>query len=537
MDPSADRHAEEMSSVRGLVAARSRESPDGTFLEGARDDRVLTWAGLAEVTAAWRARLDALGLPSGARVSLRVADPLRFAAAFLGVLAAGRVVAPLSPDPGPAALARHLDTVRPAAVLSPAPGAPGVAASPLADDLGGAWATVDRREDPDDPAGPDSADSAGGAGGAGGADSATPRLDGAGLVLASSGTTGPPKLVELTEAQLLHTAAGIAGHHRFTPADRGFNPLALFHVNAEVVGLLTALVAGSQLVLDDRFHRTGFWPLLAQRRITWLNGVPAILAILAQEPPVPRPTGLRFARSASAPLPAATLLAFEAATGVGVVETYGMTEAGSQITANPVDGGRRPGSVGRPVGVELEVVDDAGVPVAGDLVGRVRIRGAGVITDYASPAGRERIGADGWLDTGDLGRTDADGFLHLAGRGDDIINRGGEKFFPAEVEDVLREDPDVLDAVVVGWPDPVLGAVPVAAVVARAGLDEAAVTALRARLRIAALDRLDRPRRPARTHVVDRLPAGVNGKVSRRAVREDLAARFGDDPVGRGERG
>lgn len=506
--------------VAELVALRAAQTPTGIFLESARDDRVVDWATTASAVDAWGVRLEAAGLPVGGRVSLRVADPLRFATAFLGILAAGRVVAPCAPDPAPGDLARHLRTVEPLAVIHAAtPAGPARDPDPIAD-LGGSWAVLDDRPRPTPPAvGP----------------------QGGGLILASSGTTGPPKLVQLSEAQLLHTAASIAAQHRFTPADRGFNPLTLFHINAEVVGVLTALVAGSQLVLDDRFHRTGFWKLLADRQVTWLNAVPAILAILSQDPPEPPPpASLRFARSASAPLPVATLRAFEQATGIGVVETYGMTEAGSQITANPVDGGRRPGSVGLPVGVELQVVDNAGEQVEVGAVGRVRIRGAGVVTRYAGEVGNERISADGWLDTGDLGRIDEDGFLYLAGRDDDIINRGGEKFFPGDIEEYLAEDPDVTAVVVVGWPDPVLGSVPVAAVVLRPGVDTAGGQATVDRLRLLAREGLERTRRPTAYHLLDRLPSGVNGKISRRAVREQLSAHLdgspaagGDGPAGR----
>jgi acyl-CoA synthetase (AMP-forming)/AMP-acid ligase II len=130
-------------------------------------------------------------------------------------------------------------------------------------------------------------------------------------------------------------------------------PLPLFHINAQVVALLATLVAGGTLVLDRRFHRTGFWQLLEQRRITWVNAVPAILSILALDNLPEIPPRLRFIRSASAPLPAATRDRVAAGSGVAVVESYGMTEAASQITATPLRGGHPPGSVGRPAGVEL----------------------------------------------------------------------------------------------------------------------------------------------------------------------------------------
>ena len=154
------------------------------------------------------------------------------------------------------------------------------------------------------------------------------------MLLLTSGSTGTPKAVELTEAQCLHVAGAVAAHHRLTRTDRGFCPLPLFHVNAQVVGLLATLVAGGELVLDRRFRRTGFWALLAERDVTWVNAAPAIVTILARaaEDPVV-PAGLRFVRSASAALPPPVRDLFVARTGLPVVESYGMTEAASQITA------------------------------------------------------------------------------------------------------------------------------------------------------------------------------------------------------------
>jgi acyl-CoA synthetase (AMP-forming)/AMP-acid ligase II len=264
---------------------------------------------------------------------------------------------------------------------------------------------------------------------------------------------------------------------------------------------------------------------------TWLNAVPAILAVLAAtDPEHPVPARLRFARSASAPLPPAVRRAFEERTGLPVVETYGMTEAGSQIAAGTL-GAAVPGSVGRPVGVELRVVADDGTPAAVDAPGRVQIRGAGVITRYAggpAAAGQEMLTADGWLETGDVGRVAADGSLFLLGRRDDVINRGGEKIFPGEVEDVLLGTGVLRQAVVVGLPDPVLGRVPVAVVVPRdpcALADDGARQALVATLEAAAERALERVRRPARFYVLAAVPgssAGGLGKVSRRRVAEAL---------------
>ena len=165
-------------------------------------------------------------------------------------------------------------------------------------------------------------------------------------MITSSGTTGAPKVVPLGEQQLVATAESIAAHHRLERWDRGYSPLPLFHINALVVGVLSTVVSGGSLIVDRRFSARDFWSKIGEHGATWLNFVPGPLAVLAGAAP---PTEgqrrrVRFARSASAPLPPAVLRRFEATCGVSVLETYGMTETASQIAANPLDpAGRRVG--------------------------------------------------------------------------------------------------------------------------------------------------------------------------------------------------
>jgi acyl-CoA synthetase (AMP-forming)/AMP-acid ligase II len=322
----------------------------------------------------------------------------------------------------------------------------------------------------------------------------------------------------------------VAAHHGLTPDDRGFNSLPLFHINAEVVGLLANLVAGSCLVLDNRFHRTNFWRVMDERKISWINAVPAIISRLADPADDETiPAGIRFIRSASAPLPAATAMRFEANTGIPVVETYGMTEAASQITANPVDGVRKPGSVGRPVGVELRIVEDEASVAESDTpatlgTGHVEIRGPSVITAYGGGLHGDRFDADGWLRTGDLGHFDADGYLYLDARVDDVINRGGEKVFPREIEEMILLDPDIASAVVVAAEDHELGQVPEAFLVVQdvAGeADVATAAAVAARVREHLETALVKAKRPVALTVVEAMPAGATGKVRRRALHGD----------------
>jgi acyl-CoA synthetase (AMP-forming)/AMP-acid ligase II len=303
----------------------------------------------------------------------------------------------------------------------------------------------------------------------------------------------------------------------------------LFHVNAQVVGILSTLVAGASLVVEDRFRRSEFWATAEELAVTWLNLVPAILGLLGNEPPPGRAVtdGVRFARSASAPLPGAVRERFEETAGIGVLETYGMTEAASQIAANPMcEAERRPDSVGRPVGVSVRIVADDGHEASTDEIGSLEICGPDVIEFYLGP-GRSRLAARnaaGWLPTGDLGRRDADGYLYLSGRSDDVINRGGEKTYPREVEDVLLRDPRVASAVVIGRPHALLGAEVIAFVEPCQHLDETGAETLSDELLAECGRSLSRHKRPSSLFVVDSLPTGPTGKVVRRRLQTAATA-------------
>ncbi len=486
--------------LRELITERAGGSGEHPFLEDARSDRTLTYGGLDAAVSAWSATFDAIGVgPSGA-VLVDVGDPLSFAVVQLSALASGRRAVPV-------------DTGQP--VSEPAR---------LGALIGGASIVVsDRALDRDllgtPSCGIDATTFLPSAVRDGDVPSASPDAPGEGsVVLFTSGSTGTPKGVELPESQLLFVARAVARHNCLSDQDRGFNSLPLFHVNAEVVGLLATLVAGATLVLDRRFRRTGFWDLLAERRITWLNAVPAILAVLSKTGPLAFPAGLRFVRSASAPLPEPV----RAALGdVPLVVSWGMTEGASQITATPLGAPTRPGSVGVPVGSEVQVRgEDGRVLPAGEL-GALWVRGPGIVRRYLFGRVPERFDADGWLSTGDLGSVSPDGWVSLAGRSDDVINRGGEKVYPAEVEDVLLGDPRVLEAVVVGRPHDVLGSVPVAYVIPQPGDEDDSDLAVDLTARAEA--HLTRFRRPVEIIVVADLPRAPTGKVQRAELRNDLS--------------
>ncbi|HUY42268.1 MAG TPA: AMP-binding protein [Acidimicrobiales bacterium] len=479
---------------------RNFDQPDAEYLIDARSARVIRYGDLAPALAQRRAQFDAWGLRPGDRVGLLFVEPISFVQWFLAGLHAGLWVAPL--DPTAAASSSQVIDHR-AHALSLA-----VVISDHAEPREGStrWlvATNTLRE-----GGPLSAEAPGG-----------------GVLLASSGTTGAPKVMALSKKQLLTNARLIAENHEFTRSDRGFNPLPLWHINAEVVGVLASLYAGSALVLDDRFHRTGFWKVVDDLQATWINAVPAIISHLAAlqegERAAPR---LRFVRSASAPLSPLLMREFELTTGVDVIESYGMTEAGSQICANPLGEARKSGSVGRPVGVEVCVVSSLKgreTELAAGEIGLVKIKGPTVITSYESAEYADRFDAEGWLRTGDLGYFDADGFLFLVGRSDDVINRGGEKIYPQEIENVLGTVENLQRVVVVGEPDDVFGQLPVAYLEAAPSVtqDLAQLRDFLDSVRHVLNDRLTKAYRPATLKVVTSIPTHATGKVRKALVRD-----------------
>jgi acyl-CoA synthetase (AMP-forming)/AMP-acid ligase II len=497
-----------MAEVARLIADRARQQPADPAYVTAADGRVLTWRGLADYADRMATLARERHLPPSARIGLVAGDPLSFTSAYLGALAAGRTAVPIDPRLTPAELAATAARLRVDVLLSDGPAMPDLRGPEIWD------ATPFRVRAKQSEAWP----SAGAA--------ARPAV-----LLTSSGTTGNPKGIGLSEWQVLDAARRVARHHRFGPAERGYNPLPLFHVNAQVMGLLATLVSGASLILDRRFEPGAYWDRVAQWKPTWLNAVPAVLAALANRPGPPESVaaGIRFARSASAPLPVATARAFAERTGVAILETYGMTEAAGQITANPLDpAARRSGSVGLPVGVELAVLGADGRPAGPGEQGMVALRGPQVAAHYlifetegakgaeGAETDRPARDANGWLPTGDLGTRDEDGFVYLAGRADDVINRGGEKVFPQEVEDVLLAHPGVLSAAVVAAPHDRLGQVPVAFVTAGPGSDDGRLVEALHRL---CTERLARYKRPAGITVTTALPTGPTGKVLRRRLR------------------
>ena len=340
------------------------------------------------------------------------------------------------------------------------------------------------------------------------------------FMLLTSGTTSRPKLVPLTHASICLSAHNVGAAVALQAQDRLLSVLPLFHAHGLISGLVAALAAGSSVVCPPKFDAAAFFGWLKQCRPTWYTAVPpihrALISAARRRKRSFRQSSLRLIRSASSSLPIDVLDELEALFGVPVIETYGMTEATTQIAANPVER-RKPGSVGTPAGPEIAVMDSEGRHLPAGEHGEVALRGPTITRGYDNnEVATKAAFRDGWFRTGDLGYMDADGYLFLAGRikKADVINRGGQKVSPAEVEQVLLSHPDVAAAAAFPIAHTTLGEDVAAAVVLRA---QAKINPQK--LRQFASEYLARFKIPGLIRIVPEIPAGPDGKV----VRGDLA--------------
>lgn len=337
-------------------------------------------------------------------------------------------------------------------------------------------------------------------------------------IIFTSGTTGQPKGAVLTFDNHLSSANASAFRIGIDVNDRWLSCLPLYHVGGLAVVFRSCLY-GTAIVLHQRFDVDTFNASLDQDAVTLTSLVPTMLHRLLQSRAAPWPASLRLVLlGGAAATPELLAVAWDA--GVPVAPTYGLTEASSQVaTALPADARRKPGTVGKPLfGTELQIVDDAGQPLPAGEIGEVLVRGPQVMAGYyRNPEATARTLQKGWLHTGDLGYTDADGDLFLVQRRTDLIVTGGENVYPAEVEAVLRAHPAVMEACVVGVPDAEWGQRVAAAAQLRPG-EFVAETALLAFCR----ERLAGYKVPQQVLFVEELPQTASGKIERRRVAEML---------------
>ncbi len=295
------------------------------------------------------------------------------------------------------------------------------------------------------------------------------------MVLHTSGTTSRPKIVPLSQANLAASATNIRDTLQFRPDDCGLNIMPLFHIHGLIAGVLAPLAAGSQVFCTPGFNALKFFAWMDEARPTWYTAVPTMhQAIISRAPKnqdIIARHPLRFLRSSSSSMPPQVITELEAIFQAPLIEAYGMTEATHQMASNPLPPGvRKPGTVGQAAGPEIAIMAEDGRLLPRSEVGEIVIRGANVTAGYENndKANAEAF-RNGWFRTGDQGVMDAEGYVTITGRLKEIINRGGEKISPREVDEILMDHPAVAQVVCFGMPHPKLGEEVAAAVVLREG--------------------------------------------------------------------
>jgi acyl-CoA synthetase (AMP-forming)/AMP-acid ligase II len=463
--------------------------------------------GLVEQTAD---QLRALGLKAGDRVALVALNGPEFLAGYLGACAVGAAVHPLNAQLTPTEVDFAVDDADIALTIVVA----GCEAT-----LVGTRVSRDRtallRLDAGrvviegTPLGPHAEGSA-----------VEPDADA--LLLFTSGTTSRPKLVPLTHANLLRSARNVAASYQLTEDDISLCVMPLFHVHGLVASTMATLLTGGTVIAPPRFSASAFWQQARESGATWYSAVPTIHTILlAGAGDEMRGAGkqFRFVRSCSSALAAAMQERYESLFEVPVLQAYGMTEAAHQIATNPLPpSARKHGSVGVPYGVEVTVLDDDGNQLPRGATGEVSIRGANVTRGYLhNPEANAASFTGGWFRTGDSGYIDAEGYVFLEGRIKELINRGGEKISPHEVDAALLAHPAVQEAVAIAVPHDVYGEEVEAVVALKPG------ASLEADELIAfAGERLAKFKVPKAIRFVPEVPRSATGKIQRRRLLELL---------------
>ncbi len=343
------------------------------------------------------------------------------------------------------------------------------------------------------------------------------------MVLHTSGTTSRPKIVPLTVANLCASAANIRASLALVPGDRGLNIMPLFHIHGLIAGVLAPLSAGSSVYCTPGFNALKFFAWMDDAKPTWYTGVPtmhqAIVARAKNNAETIARNPLRFTRSSSSSMPPQVIKELEAAFGAPLIEAYGMTEATHQMASNPLPPRpRKPGSVGLAAGPSVEIMGVAGELLAPGETGEIVIRGANVATGYENnPKANAEGFRNGWFRTGDQGVKDGDGYITITGRLKEIINRGGEKVSPREVDEILMDHPAVAQVVCFGMPHPKLGEEVAAVVVLKPG---AATTDRELQAFVAA--RAADYKVPKKILFMDEIPKGATGKLQRIGLAQKL---------------
>jgi acyl-CoA synthetase (AMP-forming)/AMP-acid ligase II len=344
------------------------------------------------------------------------------------------------------------------------------------------------------------------------------------MVLHTSGTTSRPKIVPLSQANLVASATNIRNSLQFTAQDCGLNVMPLFHIHGLIAGVLAPLAAGSQVFCTPGFNALKFFSWMDEAKPSWYTAVPtmhqAIVSRAKGNADIIARNPLRFLRSSSSSMPPQVIKELEDIFHAPLIEAYGMTEATHQMACNPLPPAvRKPGKVGIAAGPEVAIMGLDGALLPRGDTGEIVIRGANVTAGYENnPKANDEGFLNGWFRTGDQGVMDEDGYISITGRLKEIINRGGEKVSPREVDEILMDHPAVAQVVCFGMPHPKLGEEVAAVVVLREGQ-----SATERELQTYVSSRAADYKVPKKILFMDEIPKGATGKLQ----RIGLAAKLG----------
>ncbi|MGA2637826.1 acyl--CoA ligase [Methylocella sp.] len=474
----------------------------------------LTYAGLRALVAETIASLNQLGIARNDRVAIVLPNGPEMATAFIAI-ASGATSAPLNPTYRTDEFEFYMSDLNARAlIVEEGSSSPALAA---AKKLGITVLTLA----PDPKRGAGAFTLSGEANGAAALPGRAEASDVA-LILHTSGTTSRPKIVPLTQANVAKSADNIAATLEFTASDRGLNVMPLFHIHGLIAGLLAPLSRGGSVFCTPGFNALKFFAAMEESNPTWYTAVPtmhqAILTRAGHNKDVIARHPLRFIRSSSSSLPPQVITELEATFHAPVIEAYGMTEAAHQMASNPLHGVRKLGSVGIAAGPEVAIMDEDGKLLGAGEVGEIVIRGDNVTAGYENnPRANAEAFANGWFRTGDQGVIDSGGYVSLTGRLKEIINRGGEKISPREVDEALMDHPAILQVVTFAVPHDKLGEDVAAAVVLREG-----ITATEQELRAFLSQRIAAFKTPRKILFLTEIPKGATGKLQRIGLAQKL---------------
>ena len=343
------------------------------------------------------------------------------------------------------------------------------------------------------------------------------------LILHTSGTTSRPKIVPLSHRNVCASARNISHTLQLTSADRELHVMPLFHIHGLIAGVLAPMAVGSMIFCTPGFNALKFFGWMKECKPTWYTAVPTmhqtILARANNNMDVIEANPLRFIRSSSSSMPPQVIAELERVFNTPLIESYGMTEAAHQMASSPLPPGKRiPGSVGVAAGPEVAIMEASGALLGAGEIGEIVIRGENVTLGYENNDKANAEGfTNGWFRTGDQGTMTVDGYITLTGRLKEIINRGGEKISPREVDEVLMDHPAVAQVVTFGMPHDKLGEEVAAAVVLREGK-----TATEHEIRAFVATKLADFKVPKKILIMDEIPKGATGKLQRIGLAQKL---------------